>query len=138
MSTTTPPLRSPRRDDRESIKRLLDACKDWQRGQDVVHFAKVVSAAEAVLSTQTEWLKLFGVSEGTKSRWATGVALPHPLLQRMVVGDLQKIAWSRLYLPEQLRPLLESFLLAVDDLGARLGGMLIRGARGGRPRSRGH
>jgi len=132
-----PSLPSPGRDDRESIKRLLDACKDWQRDQDVIHFAKVVSAAEIVLSTQTEWLKLFGVSEGTKSRWANGVASPHPLLQKMVVGDLQKIAWSRLHLPGRLQPMLEAVLFAAEDIGARLHGMLTRGARAGRTRSPG-
>ncbi len=70
----------------EEVKRL---CENWDESDE--KFAKIIDTATKTLGLyQRDLASEFEVAESTVSRWATGVARPHPRLQRLIVAFLSR------------------------------------------------
>lgn len=74
-----------------NMKELLRLCQSWDETPE--QFAQIVSAFLTVSGTsQREMADEFEVAESTVSRWASGIARPHPRVRKLVVGDIRKRA----------------------------------------------
>jgi len=70
---------------------LKSMCSQWDRSSE--EFRQIVAAAVATLGVyQRELADEFEVAESTVSRWAHGVARPHPRLQALIVASIRKRA----------------------------------------------
>ena len=68
---------------------LLQACTDW----DGEEFPQLVDSSFAVLGTyQRDLAAEFEVAESTVSRWANGIARPHPRVQKQIIASIRKRA----------------------------------------------
>ena len=73
------------------LEDLLELCKRWDESPD--EFARIVDSCLGVFGmSQREMANEFEVAESTVSRWANGVARPHPRLSKLIVGFIQKRA----------------------------------------------
>jgi len=73
---------------------LKNMCRQWDRSSE--GFQRIVAAVvESLGIYQRELADEFQVAESTVSRWAHGVARPHPRLQRLIVASLEKRAARR-------------------------------------------
>ena len=74
--------------DAEEITKL---CSEWNGSSEA--FAQVVEAAVRTLGLyQRELANEFQVADSTVSRWANGIARPHPRLQKMILTSIEKRA----------------------------------------------
>ncbi len=72
----------------EEITKL---CSEWNGSSE--SFARVVEAAVRTLGVyQRELANEFQVADSTVSRWANGIARPHPRLQKMILASIEKRA----------------------------------------------
>jgi len=70
---------------------IKSMCHQWNRSSEA--FRQIVAAAVATLGVyQRELADEFQVAESTISRWAHGVARPHPRLQDLIVASIGKRA----------------------------------------------
>lgn len=68
---------------------LQQLCSKWDRSSE--GFARIVAASVQTLGLyQHELASEFEVAESTVSRWANGVARPHPLAQKLIVAAIEK------------------------------------------------
>ena len=84
---------------------LKDLCSSWDGSSDA--FAEIVTEALDVLGVyQHDLAREFEVAESTVSRWAHGVARPHPRAQKQIVRAIKKRAGrsSQSLAPEALHP----------------------------------
>lgn len=71
------------------LKQFKGLCGSWAQSSE--QFAAIIDSATPVLGLYRKELAAeFEVAESTVSRWATGVAKPHPRVQRMIVASLEK------------------------------------------------
>ena len=64
-------------------------CSQWDKSS--VGFARIVAATVQTLGLyQRELAAEFEVAESTVSRWANGVARPHPRAQKSIVAAIEK------------------------------------------------
>ena len=65
---------------------LWEACSQWLASGTPESFANIVGEAfETLGAYQRDLADDFEVAESTVSRWARGIARPHPLIQRQIV-----------------------------------------------------
>lgn len=70
---------------------LKKLCAAWDASSN--GFAAIVAAALDVLGVyQHDLAREFQVADSTVSRWAHGVARPHPRAQKLIVGAIKKRA----------------------------------------------
>jgi ribosome-binding protein aMBF1 (putative translation factor) len=75
-----------------TAQELAAACSG-QRSKDLPDFALIVQNSFDVLGLyQRDLARDFEVAESTVSRWAKGVAKPHPHVQRLVIAWIGKRA----------------------------------------------
>ena len=68
---------------------LKESCSKWDKSSE--QFSWIVAAAVGTLGLyQRELAAEFEVAESTVSRWANGVARPHPRLQQLIVSAIEK------------------------------------------------
>lgn len=68
---------------------LKQRCSEWDKSSE--GFARIVAATVQTLGVyQRELASEFEVAESTVSRWANGVARPHPRAQRLIVAAIEK------------------------------------------------
>ena len=74
-----------------TVADLKSACSTWDESSE--SFARIVAAALASLGVyQRDLANEFQVAESTVSRWAHGVARPHPRLQKLILMTIQRRA----------------------------------------------
>lgn len=74
-----------------NVEQLITLCADWDGSSDA--FARAVDAAIDTLGLyQRELANEFQVADSTVSRWANGIARPHPRLQKMILASIEKRA----------------------------------------------
>jgi len=79
------------KDPRDSAE-LVTACNLWVKG-DIPAFAQITAAALRILGLyQRDLADEFDVSIATVSRWASGEAKPHPIVQETVVDFVRRRA----------------------------------------------
>lgn len=72
---------------------LLDVCLQWQSSGTPESFAGIVAEAfETLGAYQRDLADDFEVAESTVSRWARGIARPHPLIQKQIVQWISRRA----------------------------------------------
>lgn len=70
---------------------LREYCKEWNGSRE--GFSQIVSMAVRSLGLyQRELANEFQVADSTVSRWASGIARPHPRLQKMIVAYILRRA----------------------------------------------
>ncbi len=70
---------------------LEERCMSWDGSSD--EFARLVAGAVATFGPyQHDLAAEFEVADSTVSRWASGVARPHPKLQKLIVESIRKRA----------------------------------------------
>ena len=68
---------------------LRQLCSQWDKSSE--GFARIVAATVQTLGLyQRELASEFEVAESTVSRWANGVARPHPRAQKSIVAAIEK------------------------------------------------
>jgi hypothetical protein len=75
-----------------SLRQYLDLCETFDREPSLELFARIVAGADVLYRSQRDLAMQFEVAESTVSRWAKGIARPHPGVQRHVVSELRKLA----------------------------------------------
>jgi len=76
----------------DSAKRLKEICDAWHEGSDV-RFAEIVYGALSFIPDGRKKLaREFGCALTTVDRWASGVARPHPRIQRIIVETISRLA----------------------------------------------
>ena len=74
-----------------NAEEIAKLCSEWNGSGEA--FARVVAAAVRTLGLyQRELANEFQVADSTASRWANGIARPHPRLQKMILGSIEKRA----------------------------------------------
>lgn len=73
-----------------TIEELVTNCTDWKPAK--LSFCDVIGAALTLGNSQRELAREFEVAESTVSRWARGVARPHPRLQLQIVKSVKRRA----------------------------------------------
>jgi len=77
------------------LMHLQQLCSKWDKSSE--GFARIVAATVQTLGLyQHELASQFEVAESTVSRWANGVARPHPLAQKSIVAAIEKRARNAL------------------------------------------
>lgn len=77
----------PARTDLVDLNRL---CSQWD-SKSSEDFARIVASAVQTLGLYVrEFATEFEVAESTVSRWANGIARPHPRVQRLIVAAIEK------------------------------------------------
>lgn len=70
---------------------LRKHCSNWDGSSD--GFAAIVANALDTLGVyQHDLAREFQVANSTVSRWANGVACPHPRVQKLIVASIRKRA----------------------------------------------
>lgn len=70
---------------------LEECCRRWNGSSE--GFAQVISTAVHSLGLyQRELANQFQVADSTVSRWASGIARPHPRLQKIIVASILRRA----------------------------------------------
>jgi DNA-binding transcriptional regulator YiaG len=73
----------------EQLIYLKQLCSEWNKSSE--GFARIVAATIQTLGLyQRELASEFEVAESTVSRWANGVARPHPRAQKLIVATIEK------------------------------------------------
>ena len=78
---------------------LKEICSRWDKSSDA--FGKIVAATVSSGRYQRELAAEFEVAESTVSRWARGIARPHPRMQKLIVGAIEKRIQSALKAQER-------------------------------------
>jgi ribosome-binding protein aMBF1 (putative translation factor) len=72
-------------------QQFLDLCRSWDSSSQ--QFKEIVQSASQVLGVyRKEVAAEFEVAESTVSRWASGAAKPHPIIQKQIIASLEKRA----------------------------------------------
>jgi len=71
--------------------KLRAACEAWD-GSSSAFAAIVAESLRSLGLYHRDLAREFQVAESTVSRWASGVARPHPRIQRLVVASLSRRA----------------------------------------------
>lgn len=72
-------------------QKVATLCSEWDGSSE--SFAQIVEAAVRTLGLyQRELANEFQVADSTVSRWANGIARPHPRLQKMILASIRKRA----------------------------------------------
>ena len=72
----------------EQLLYLKQLCSKWNQSSE--DFARIVAAIQTLGLYQRELASEFEVAEATVSRWANGVAPPHPRAQKLIVAAIEK------------------------------------------------
>jgi len=72
----------------EQLLYLKQLCSKWNQSSE--DFARIVAAIQTLGLYQRELASEFEVAESTVSRWANGVARPHPRAQKLIVAAIEK------------------------------------------------
>ena len=71
------------------LRDLNQLCSEWDKSSK--GFARIVASTIQTLGLyQHELASEFEVAESTVSRWANGVARPHPHAQKLIVAAIEK------------------------------------------------
>ncbi len=74
-----------------SAEAITKLCSEWDGSSG--SFAQIVEAAVRTLGLyQRELANEFQVADSTVSRWANGIARPHPRLQKMILASIERRA----------------------------------------------
>ena len=75
---------------RIDLAELNQLCSQWDN-KSSEGFARIVASAVQTLGLYVrEFAAEFEVAESTVSRWANGIARPHPRVQRLIVAAIEK------------------------------------------------
>jgi hypothetical protein len=76
------------------LTELRDLCAKWDGTRE--GFRDIVAGTISLGLYLRELAADFEVAESTVSRWARGIARPHPRLQKLVVADIERRVQSAL------------------------------------------
>jgi len=76
-----------------TAQELKEMCERWDKSPE--QFAEIVRNSVAMGVYQRELATEFEVAVSTVSRWASGIAKPHPRMQKLIISALEKRARSR-------------------------------------------
>ena len=72
-----------------SLSDLNEMCSKWNNSSD--NFASIIEASCSTLGLyRHELASEFEVAESTVSRWANGIAKPHPRMQKVIIASILK------------------------------------------------
>jgi transcriptional regulator with XRE-family HTH domain len=77
-----------------NLNELKKICSAWDKSSEA--FAPIVAATASLGLYQRELAEEFEVAESTVSRWARGLARPHPRMQKLIVDAIEKRVQSAL------------------------------------------
>jgi transcriptional regulator with XRE-family HTH domain len=70
------------------LSELKDVCSRWDKSSG--GFGQIVASTISLGLYQRELAAEFEVAESTVSRWARGIARPHPRMQKLIVAAIEK------------------------------------------------
>lgn len=81
------------------LTELRNLCAKWDGSSE--GFRQIVAGTNSLGLYLRELAADFEVAESTVSRWARGIARPHPRLQKLIVSDIEKRVQNALKSPDR-------------------------------------